>query len=53
MTQAAASIPANIANLNLGLAGKWKGYDFGVNYRLPEFSFGRFREHGHDLHELQ
>ncbi len=33
---------ANVANLNQGWQ-EVEGYDFGVNYRLPEFSFGRFR----------
>jgi iron complex outermembrane receptor protein len=33
---------ANIAGINQGWQ-EVEGYDFGVNYRLPEFSFGRFR----------
>jgi iron complex outermembrane receptor protein len=32
------------ASINAGWVDT-KGYDFGVNYRLPEFSFGRFAVH--------
>ncbi|MBO9664890.1 TonB-dependent receptor [Dokdonella sp.] len=33
---------AHIGGINQGWQ-EVEGYDFGVNYRLPEFSFGRFR----------